>query len=57
VADDPRAGSVVYLDTSARVKLVVREPESEALERVLHDWNDGASSALAVGRAASSGPP
>jgi len=47
VTDDPRAGSVVYLDTSALVKLVVREPESEALERVLHDWTDGASSALA----------
>jgi uncharacterized protein len=47
VADDSTAGSIVYLDTSALVKLIVREPESEALERELHDWTDGASSALA----------
>jgi len=47
VADDRRAGTVVYLDTSALVKLVVREPESEALEHELHHWTDGASSALA----------
>jgi len=47
VADDPAAGSVVYLDSSALVKLVVREPESEALEQELHGWTDGASSSLA----------
>jgi predicted nucleic acid-binding protein len=47
VAEDAAAGSVVYLDSSALVKLVVPEPESEALELELHSWTDGASSSLA----------
>lgn len=47
MTDDAAAGSVVYLDTSALVKLVVPEPESEALEQELHRWTDGASSSLA----------
>ena len=32
MADDAAAGSVVHLDTSALVKLVVSEPKSEAPE-------------------------
>lgn len=47
MADDAPAGSVVYLDSSALVKLVVAEPESEALEQELREWTDGASSSLA----------
>ncbi len=38
---------VAYLDSSALIKLVVPEPESEALRTVLADWNRRASSALA----------
>lgn len=40
------AGRVSYLDTSAFVKLVVAEPESEALRRELRRWPDHASSTL-----------
>jgi predicted nucleic acid-binding protein len=49
---------VVYVDTSALVKLVVREPESEALDRELTAWGGLATSIItsielqrAVGRA------
>jgi predicted nucleic acid-binding protein len=49
---------VVYVDTSALVKLVVREPESEALDRKLTAWGGLATSMItsielqrAVGRA------
>jgi len=37
-----------YLDSSALFKLLVPEPESEALERALHAWPDWVSSALAA---------
>jgi predicted nucleic acid-binding protein len=37
---------VAYLDTSAVVKLLVRESESVALRRVLRQWPRRASSAL-----------
>lgn len=47
MTEDAPAGSVVYLDSSALVKLVVAEPESEALEHELRAWTDGASSSLA----------
>jgi predicted nucleic acid-binding protein len=40
--------SLVYLDSSALVKLVVVEPESSALLRALAAWPDRLSSALAV---------
>ena len=40
--------SLVYLDSSALVKLVVREPESDALVTFLHDYPDRVSSALAL---------
>jgi predicted nucleic acid-binding protein len=36
-----------YVDTSAIVKLVVEEPESDALLRSLEQWPDRVSSALA----------
>jgi len=36
VADDEATG-LVYVDSSALVKLVVREPESAALEQELRD--------------------
>jgi predicted nucleic acid-binding protein len=39
-------GRTAYLDTSAFVKLVVAEPESEALVRHLRRWQSRASSAL-----------
>jgi|SRR5580658_1395810 predicted nucleic acid-binding protein len=39
-------GSVAYLDSSAFVKLVVAEPESEALRRALARWPDQVSSTL-----------
>jgi uncharacterized protein len=44
---DERALGLVYIDSSALVKLIVREPETAALERELTRWADGASSALA----------
>lgn len=37
----------VYLDSSAIVKLVVREPESDALRRYLHNRHPRVSSGLA----------
>ena len=37
---------VVYIDTSALVKLVVREAESDALERALPDLGELATSAI-----------
>jgi predicted nucleic acid-binding protein len=40
------AGAVVYLDTSAFVKLVVAEPESPALRRAITQWPQRASSTL-----------
>lgn len=40
--------SVVYLDASALVKLVVREPESVALMEFLQEHPDRVSSALAL---------
>jgi predicted nucleic acid-binding protein len=39
-------GRGAYLDASAFVKLVVDEPESEALERRLRSWPERTSSAL-----------
>ena len=43
----PRAGGAVYLDSSAIVKLVVAEQESEALRRFLKRRPNRVSSALA----------
>ncbi len=40
------SGRVVYLDTSAFVKLVVAEPESAALERFLSRWPERTSATL-----------
>jgi uncharacterized protein len=40
------AGPVAYLDSSAFVKLIVAEPESEALRRALVRWPQRASSVL-----------
>lgn len=37
----------VYLDTSAIVKLVVREPETDALMEALREWPDRISSVFA----------
>jgi uncharacterized protein len=42
------APSLAYLDASAFVKLVVREPESDALARALADWPRRVSSSLLV---------
>jgi predicted nucleic acid-binding protein len=39
-------GELAYLDTSAYVKLVLREPEHEALARALERWPARFSSAL-----------
>jgi len=40
------AGTVAYLDTSAFVKLLVAEPESQALRRAIGRWPQRASSTL-----------
>jgi hypothetical protein len=40
------SGSAVYLDTSAFLKLIVSEPESEALRTRIAGWPDRASSTL-----------
>jgi hypothetical protein len=40
------SGRVAYLDSSAFVKLVVAEPESDALRRALARWPDRASATL-----------
>ncbi len=42
------ASPFLYLDSSALVKLVLPEAESEALARLLEDWEDPVSSTLAV---------
>ena len=42
------AAVAAYLDTSALVKLVIREAESEALRRALRQWPRRVSSELAV---------
>jgi predicted nucleic acid-binding protein len=42
---DPQLG-VLYADTSALVKLVIREPESAAVERELMSWERLATSEL-----------
>jgi predicted nucleic acid-binding protein len=42
---DVRAG-VLYVDTSALVKLVIREPESDTLEEGLRDWSELATSVI-----------
>lgn len=39
-------GGVLYVDTSALVKLVVREAESDAVERELSRWPGAATSTL-----------
>lgn len=39
-------GSLVYLDASALVKLVVAEPESSALARFLRDWKSRVTSRI-----------
>ncbi len=38
----------LYLDSSALVKLVLPEPETDALLRLLADWEERVSSALAA---------
>ena len=40
------SADVAYLDTSAAVKLAIREPETQALRRVLRGWPRRASSSL-----------
>jgi len=40
--------SLIYLDSSALVKLIVTEPESAALTDLLRAWPDRISSALAL---------
>jgi uncharacterized protein len=40
------AGLVAYLDSSAFVKLIVAEPESQALRRAIARWPQRASSTL-----------
>jgi len=40
------SGSVAYIDSSAFVRLLVEEPESEALRRTLMRWPERASSTL-----------
>jgi predicted nucleic acid-binding protein len=42
------AEGFLYLDSSALVKLVLPEPETDALLRLLADWEDRVSSALAT---------
>jgi uncharacterized protein len=39
-------GRIVYLDSSAIVKLLVTEPESQALRARLSDWPDRIASAI-----------
>lgn len=40
--------ALIYLDSSALVKLIVTEPESAALTELLRAWPDRISSALAL---------
>ena len=42
------AAGFLYLDSSALVKLVLPEPETDALLDLLGDWEDRVSSALAA---------
>jgi uncharacterized protein len=42
------AGALAYLDSSALVKLMVREPETAALRRELQHWPQRVSSLLAA---------
>jgi hypothetical protein len=44
---DPTRG-VLYADTSALVKLVVREAETEALDRTIVEWDRIATSEIAA---------
>jgi predicted nucleic acid-binding protein len=49
------AGPILYLDSSAIVKLVVHEPETAGLRRLLRSWPERVSSVIArveVARAA-----
>ncbi len=48
MASSPASGQLVYLDTSALVKLVVQEPESNALRRALRGRGYRVSSEIAV---------
>jgi uncharacterized protein len=41
------AGQLLYLDSSAIVKLVVLEPETKALRELLRSWPDRVSSVVA----------
>lgn len=41
------AGSLLYLDPSALVKLVVHEPETQALREALRSWPERVSSVVA----------
>jgi predicted nucleic acid-binding protein len=41
------SGELLYLDSSAIVKLVMRESETPAMMRLLQDWPDRVSSVLA----------
>lgn len=41
------AGELLYLDSSAIVKLVVPEPETKALRELLRSWPDRVSSVVA----------
>ena len=41
------AGQLLYLDSSAIVKLVVPEPETKALRELLRSWPDRVSSVVA----------
>ncbi len=41
------AGQLLYLDSSAIVKLIVPEPETKALRELLRSWPDRASSVIA----------
>jgi uncharacterized protein with PIN domain len=40
------AGSLLYLDSSAIVKLVAREPETPALRELLRAWPERVSSVI-----------
>jgi predicted nucleic acid-binding protein len=42
-----RPGGLAYLDSSALVKLIIREAETDALRAALGDWPERRSSAIA----------
>lgn len=48
VASSSVSGRLAYLDTSALVKLVIAEPESDPLRRALRSWERRVSSEVAV---------